>query len=486
MKTHSSRNGVFKIFNCCTSRQDLTSTYPDDCKESSLYSTRRIPAPVRKSQDNKEVQEKQLGNERSRLRRTKSSASRTSLRRNTSAKDNPDAPSNPPKYTPLELLKVDSHTHHRDNVFRPLKLDLSKPDDEWSPTVPHTGQSPPRKPSRYSKELPDPNAPRIPLHTKPTSSNQAGQYETHPNSSPDDHSALIVTRKENPGSRSHHRTRSEPAPHERVDISLAEKMNLLEQLKNVESDIEKRNRFLYSRPSSRSNSRPSSQRDSRSFSRPTSRASKKNSLNFNPYEPLPPYPVQVVGQFSSLPTFHAHQNSTVSEPYHDQPPPVSIRNRSFSMSSSRSHTIYRPDQGIPLPPLPLVLQAPSFDKTRPLSRVSSWLTTSSQHEISRSSNSVTNTPRPITGRDGFYQCVEQYSISTDTSTTVTNSYLSQPTTCTSQILCPDMRKDVDPNLARALRHPGENSKVIKEIEDAEHNEVVLPDEQWAHIIGLAF
>ncbi|KAL5612561.1 hypothetical protein BROUX41_004341 [Berkeleyomyces rouxiae] len=59
------------------------------------------------------------------------------------------------------------------------------------------------------------------------------------------------------------------------------------------------------------------------------------------------------------------------------------------------------------PPLPLVLRPP-LRKKQPFSRVSSWF---SKHQHSRhdyqkdlSLDSVTNSPRPTTGRDGFYQC----------------------------------------------------------------------------------
>lgn len=62
------------------------------------------------------------------------------------------------------------------------------------------------------------------------------------------------------------------------------------------------------------------------------------------------------------------------------------------------------------PPLPLVLQTPQITNQRKsLSRVSSWLFPSGseqQHSRHMSLDSVTNTPRPVTSRDGFYQCIE--------------------------------------------------------------------------------
>lgn len=65
---------------------------------------------------------------------------------------------------------------------------------------------------------------------------------------------------------------------------------------------------------------------------------------------------------------------------------------------------------IPPPPLPLVLRPP-LRKKKSFSRVSSWLfpgqaeQQEKQHQRDISLDSVTNLPRPIKGREGFYQCV---------------------------------------------------------------------------------
>lgn len=62
------------------------------------------------------------------------------------------------------------------------------------------------------------------------------------------------------------------------------------------------------------------------------------------------------------------------------------------------------------PPLPLVLQTPQIAARRKsLSRVSSWLFPSGSvphHSRHMSLDSVTNTPKPVTSREGFYQCIE--------------------------------------------------------------------------------
>lgn len=61
------------------------------------------------------------------------------------------------------------------------------------------------------------------------------------------------------------------------------------------------------------------------------------------------------------------------------------------------------------PPLPLVLQAPprpQLRKKKSFSRVSTWLFPGPDHSRNLSFESVTNTPQPVTSRDGFYQCVD--------------------------------------------------------------------------------
>lgn len=57
------------------------------------------------------------------------------------------------------------------------------------------------------------------------------------------------------------------------------------------------------------------------------------------------------------------------------------------------------------PPLPLVLRPP-LRKKKSFSRVSSWLFPGdAEHQRNISLDSVTNLPRPIKGREGFYQCI---------------------------------------------------------------------------------
>ena len=77
--------------------------------------------------------------------------------------------------------------------------------------------------------------------------------------------------------------------------------------------------------------------------------------------------------------------------------------QSQSPSASKFRT---PEQSLPPPPpLPLVLQPPRppLRKKKSFSRVSNWLFP--EHTRNISLDSVTNTPKPVTSREGFYQCV---------------------------------------------------------------------------------
>jgi hypothetical protein len=82
-------------------------------------------------------------------------------------------------------------------------------------------------------------------------------------------------------------------------------------------------------------------------------------------------------------------------------------------STSSRPTISRPnhsDRSLPPPPLPLILQAapPPLRKKKSFSRVSNWLfpSSSTEHTRNMSLDSITNSPKPITSREGFYQCVD--------------------------------------------------------------------------------
>lgn len=96
----------------------------------------------------------------------------------------------------------------------------------------------------------------------------------------------------------------------------------------------------------------------------------------------------------------------------------------------------RPDTFVPPPPLPLVLQSaphPPLRKKKSFARVSHWLFPSPEHSSSSRSlslDSITNTPKPITSRDGFYQCIElrqHYQMQQDQQRTDRSSFTSATT-----------------------------------------------------------
>jgi hypothetical protein len=164
--------------------------------------------------------------------------------------------------------------------------------------------------------------------------------------------------------------------------------------------------------------------------------------------PLPPIqtsfaPIPLLPSASS-PSFATR----VSLPHADQRPktapsktPVHIptRMKSFSEASAAFATPSpSSDRSIPPPPpLPLVLQAPHppLRKKKSFGRVSSWLfpsSNSTEHLRSLSTDAVTNTPKPVTSRDGFYQCIDLRPSTRDRSTSVSTvstmeSDLDEPT-----------------------------------------------------------
>ncbi|GJC96867.1 hypothetical protein ColKHC_05693 [Colletotrichum higginsianum] len=117
----------------------------------------------------------------------------------------------------------------------------------------------------------------------------------------------------------------------------------------------------------------------------------------------------------SAPSFAERLNPGAERP-HTAPtrPPVHIPHRSMAFADASAAFITPPpsrgrETRPPPPPLPLVLRPP-LRKKKSFSRVSSWLFPSGaagqHHQRSISHDSVTNFPRPVKGREGFYQCVQ--------------------------------------------------------------------------------
>lgn len=145
-----------------------------------------------------------------------------------------------------------------------------------------------------------------------------------------------------------------------------------------------------------------------SIDRPRTAPSTRSTFDINP--PFPPPP----------PPRNQHRSQSIDEPRAQQEPP-SAPPRPVPESAFNSHPPWRSPQiidnsvniSVPLaPPLPLILRPP-LRKKKSFSRVSSWLfpagvedrerVPSPQHRREVSLDSVTNAPRALTDRDGFYQ-----------------------------------------------------------------------------------
>jgi len=184
---------------------------------------------------------------------------------------------------------------------------------------------------------------------------------------------------------------TEPPAYERVKSALHEKFELEQRLRDIEEVIEERRSiYMNSRPVSRATD-----------TRPTS-------IYAESQEPMPTLPM-------SQPSFAAR----VALPLADQRPKtapgktvhIPTRHKSFTEASAAFNTppqsSYSPvNDFLPPPPLPLVLQShPPLRKKKSFSRVSNWLFPA-DHTRTTSLESVTNTPKPVTSRDGFYQCID--------------------------------------------------------------------------------
>lgn len=107
-----------------------------------------------------------------------------------------------------------------------------------------------------------------------------------------------------------------------------------------------------------------------------------------------------------------------------QPIHIPQRQKSFAevvarFNNSPGHSRTRDEPERPLaPPLPLVLRPP-LRKKKSFSRVSSWLFPGSdgQHRQNISLDSITNQPKPVTDKEGFYQIAGQHRISLDSAMT---------------------------------------------------------------------
>ncbi|PQE33259.1 acid phosphatase protein [Rutstroemia sp. NJR-2017a WRK4] len=276
--------------------------------------------------------------------------------------------------------------------LRPLELSIYLPGNRLSP-LPEFGPEDPEHqlPHMRSESALSFRVPRKPLLSTVVERRSLSTEELL---------NALVDDLPNPTPRTRLRSNTEPAAYERVKSALLEKIELDQKLKEIDEAIERRSIYLASRPGSRA-----SRADSRlEYARPTSRASRvsrlerRESIYSESTEPMP-----LILPERILPHADRRPSTAPSRPR---------RHKSTSTTLSTSSTIRPPpllkERPLP-PPLPLVLQTPTLNPRRKsLSRVSSWLFPSPETAHSRhmSIESITNTPKPVTSREGFYQCIE--------------------------------------------------------------------------------
>ncbi|KAK1596423.1 uncharacterized protein LY79DRAFT_667434 [Colletotrichum navitas] len=117
----------------------------------------------------------------------------------------------------------------------------------------------------------------------------------------------------------------------------------------------------------------------------------------------------------AAPSFAERLNPGVERPHTAPQSPGHIPRRGMVFGGDDTAAFITPPRSRgretrpPPPPLPLVLRPP-LRKKKSFSRVSSWLFPSGaagqHHQRSISSDSITNFPRPVKDREGFYQCVQ--------------------------------------------------------------------------------
>lgn len=154
--------------------------------------------------------------------------------------------------------------------------------------------------------------------------------------------------------------------------------------------------------------------------RPISRSWSLTSGKYQPdlMNPMPPLP--------DMPKLSSSKNgnSILPHPLRSYPSNSSLvtTGRSLSITSSK----FRPDHGSPTPPLPVVLNHPSHQKKKGVSRISSWLSITSGHDYNNYENFLTFDPKPVTSSDNFYQCPKQSDSRTESSFSLSEDFFDQP------------------------------------------------------------
>jgi hypothetical protein len=417
------------------------------------HQPRLIPPPIPEPQERPSTRGREL------VTRARSFASRASSRGSFSVRrklNTYNGPRRPRIGAPSDFRHVENAIPRRTAYFRPLELSIYMPENQLSPILPHFGETDDLSFPKDDKELPYPptaithsrsesalsfRIPRKPIRSSSgTSSEWTAQFKPRPGSlSAQELLAALEHQLPKAPPPARLRSMTEPPAYERVKSALHERFELEQKLKDIEEIIEERKSVYFnSRPTSRATSRPASiYSEAQGDYLPSLVVFRKLIVSepmpqplkpsFNPV-PVPPVAPSFATRVT-LPLADQRPRTAPSKTVH-----IPTRLKSFSEASaafttpspsesgsSRSH----PDRSLPSvplpPPLPLVLQSPHppLRKKKSFSRVSNWLfpSTSADHTRDISLDSVTNTPKPVTSREGFYQCVELRPSTTRISTT---------------------------------------------------------------------
>ncbi|OBR09074.1 hypothetical protein CH63R_07839 [Colletotrichum higginsianum IMI 349063] len=272
----------------------------------------------------------------------------------------------------------------RPSSFRPLELSIYVSKRELSPILPHFDMITPPPPVRLE---PNPDDDVFGPSHEPNYSPMSFHLPRKMSASPSATTASDTPPKIPPKSRARSQTCSST---ERMKERIAGAMLEVDKLqREIDLIMERQSTYAGSRPST----------------------GHSMALTVHEEEPVPTVPALP----PSAPSFAERLNPGAERP-HTAPtrPPVHIPHRSMAFADASAAFITPPpsrgrETRPPPPPLPLVLRPP-LRKKKSFSRVSSWLFPSGaagqHHQRSISHDSVTNFPRPVKGREGFYQCVQ--------------------------------------------------------------------------------
>lgn len=392
MKIFGRNLDSLSLLSCCTlSEQTLPSSDAEIPVRMEKYKARFVPSPAPEPQRRPSAKDKEF------LTRKKRFVSLAPSLRDTSNfekySDNQKSPVSSGPNSPLDSSSEEEDSDKIDSTLWPSNLTSPKPDGNWTSGISRTY-------SEISKVSTNPRRQQLKLGNTQgslrTARSTLGISESNKYHSPSlPLSNDKFNQAHNPKFASHMRVSSDSVINQRIRIALDEKENLVHRLKTIEDDIHRKSMFLNSRPSSRASARG------------------KNFSYIS--DPIFPHPLK------SAPTRPSTQPT----------------GRSFSLSSQSS----RPDWGVPVPPLPLIFHTSNHTKRKSLSRVSCWLNATGQNECARQC-SVTNKPKPVTEREGFYNCIGSPQLSTETAISISDINSDQPTSCTSYDSNSAFRSDV--------------------------------------------